>query len=106
MDREEDFTIIKSCLFIRMPKELDHHQALRIQRTADTYIEGEVIERVIFDFEETSFMDSSGIGVIMGRYKKMSYLGGQVMAIHVHDNLKRVFQISGLNKIMEIIEES
>ncbi|MDD3413251.1 MAG: anti-sigma F factor antagonist [Lachnospiraceae bacterium] len=101
----EDFQVINSYLCIRMPKELDHHRAIRIRETADKYIEGQHIEYVVFDFEDTSFMDSSGIGVIMGRYKKVHTLGGKVMAIHVNERVRKILQLSGLHKIVEIIEE-
>ena len=101
----EEFQVIKSCLMIRMPREVDHHQARRIRETADRYIEGKNISHVIFDFELTDFMDSSGIGVIMGRYKKMEVLGGKVLAIHVNGGLRRIFKISGLHKVVEVIEE-
>lgn len=101
----EDFQIVKSCLMIRMPKELDHHQAKRIRETADRYIESKDISHVIFDFELTDFMDSSGIGVIMGRFKKMEVLGGKVLAINVGGGLRRIFKISGLYKVVKVIEE-
>lgn len=101
----DDFQVINSYLCIRMPKELDHHKATRIREMADRYIEGQHIEFVVFDFEDTSFMDSSGIGVIMGRYKKIRILGGRVLAVHVSERLRRIFRLSGLHKIVEIIED-
>jgi len=105
MNMNEEFQIIQSCLMIRMPKEVDHHHAVRLKNTADKYIEGKDLSHVIFDFEQTEFMDSSGIGVIMGRYKKITTLGGKVMAIHVNDRVRRIFRISGLHKIIKIVEE-
>ena len=59
---------------------------------------------MIFDFEQTEFMDSSGIGVIMGRYKKVAVFGGKVMAIHVNPRMQKIFRISGLHKIVEVIQ--
>ena len=88
-----------------MPKELDHHKAVRIREMADRYIEGQHIEFVVFDFADTHFMDSSGIGVIMGRYKKIRTLGGRVLAVHVNERMRRVFRLSGLHKIIEIVED-
>lgn len=99
----EDFQVIKSCLMIRLPKEVDHHQAKRIRETADAYIESRDLSHVIFDFELTELMDSSGIGVIMGRYKKMTVFGGKVLAIHVNQRVKRIFNISGLHKVIEVV---
>lgn len=100
----EEFQVIKSCLVIRMPKELDHHQSVRIREMADEQIDGKEISHVIFDFEQTEFMDSSGIGVIMGRYKKVAVFGGKVMAIHVNPRMQKIFRISGLHKIVEVIQ--
>ena len=54
----EEFQVVKSCLMIRMPREVDHHQARRIRETADKYIERREISHVIFDFGITEFMDS------------------------------------------------
>jgi len=100
----EEFQVIKSCLVIRMPKELDHHQSELIWEIANAHIEGKDISHVIFDFEQTEFMDSSGIGVIMGRYKKIAIFGGKVMAIHVNPRMQKIFRISGLHKLVEVIK--
>ena len=60
---QEDFRVIDNCLCIRMPEEVDHHHAEEICRIADHYILEEQVENVLFDFEDTRFMDSSGIGI-------------------------------------------
>ena len=62
-------------LTIHMPKELDHHNAEEIKREADRLLGTRNIRSIIFDFEKTSFMDSSGIGMIMGRYKNIRFAG-------------------------------
>ena len=49
-------------------------------------------------------MDSSGVGIIMGRYKKISCLGGRIFAIHADRQIRRILYISGLSKIVEIME--
>lgn len=63
------------------------------------------IRYVIFDFAETNFMDSSGIGVIMGRYKRIYMLGGEVCAVHANERMKKILTMSGVTKIMQIYEE-
>lgn len=78
----EDFQIIDNCLMVRMPEEVDHHRASYICEGADRLLVRENVENVVFDFEDTRFMDSSGIGIIMGRYRKISCFGGHVYAIH------------------------
>lgn len=100
----EDFQVIDNYLMVRMPEEVDHHKSLYISERADKYILRQQVANVVFDFEDTRFMDSSGIGIIMGRYKKISCFGGRVFAIHADRQIRRILHISGLCKIIEIME--
>ena len=100
----EDFKVIDNCLMIRLPEEIDHHKSACISANADRYILKEEVNHVVFDFEDTKFMDSSGIGIILGRYKKISCFGGKVFAIHADRQIRRILYISGLSKIVEIME--
>ena len=102
---QEDFRVIDNCLCIRMPEEVDHHHAEELCRIADHYILEEQVVNVLFDFEDTRFMDSSGIGVIMGRYKTISLLGGEVWAVHANERIRKILTLSGVTKIMQIYEE-
>lgn len=100
----EDFKVIDNYLMVKMPEEIDHHKSSYISETADKYILQQKVSNVVFDFEDTRFMDSSGIGIIMGRYKKIACFGGKVFAIHADRQIKRILYISGLNRIVEIME--
>lgn len=100
----EDFKVIDNYLMVKLPEEIDHHKSAYISERADKFILQEQVNNVVFDFEETRFMDSSGIGIIMGRYKKISCFGGKVFAIHADRQIKRILHISGLHKIVEIME--
>lgn len=100
----EDFQVIDNCLIIQMPEEIDHHSAGFICQGADRCLVSEEIRNVVFDFARTRFMDSSGIGVIMGRHRKISCFGGHVYAVHVDKQIQRIFRLSGLNKIVEVLE--
>lgn len=100
----EDFRVIDNCLMVRLPKEIDHHEAGMICEKADRFLLREDVCNVVFDFENTRFMDSSGIGVIMGRYRKIACFGGKVYAIHADSQIQRIFKISGLHKIVEVLE--
>lgn len=73
-----EYQVQENCLTIFLPKEVDHHNAEEVKKSADAIIEKEHIKYVIFDFEQTDFMDSSGIGVIMGRYRMICLIGGEV----------------------------
>lgn len=101
---EADFQVIDKYLMVKMPEEIDHHQAWSISRRADSFLVKDQIEGIVFDFEATKFMDSSGVGIIMGRYKKIACLGGRVFAIHTDRQIRRILYISGLSRIMEIME--
>ena len=60
------------------------------------------VKNIIFDFENINFMDSSGIGVIIGRYKKISSEKGKVSVININSRVKKVFDLSGMNKIINV----
>lgn len=100
----EDFQVIDNCLMIRLPEEIDHHGAGVICENADRLLLREDVCNVVFDFENTRFMDSSGIGIIMGRYRKISCFGGKVYCLHVDRQIQRILRVSGLNKIVEVLE--
>lgn len=99
------YEVQENCLTIYLPPEIDHHNAESLRRESDHLIERNHIRYVIFDFENTDFMDSSGIGVIMGRYKRISMLGGEVCAVHTNERMKKILTMSGVTKIMQIYEE-
>ena len=100
----ENYQVIDNCLMVKLPREVDHHQAKHISESADRMLLREDVQHVVFDFEETRFMDSSGIGIIMGRYRKISCFGGKVYAIHLDRQIKRIFAVSGLSRLVEIVE--
>lgn len=99
------YQIEENCLTIFLPAELDHHYAEEIRREADKVIEERHIKHIIFDFRDTSFMDSSGIGVIMGRYRNIYLLGGDVWAVNASERMKKILSMSGVTKIMQLYEE-
>lgn len=99
----EEFQVIDNCLMVKLPKEVDHHRAAYICENADRLILRKDVQNVVFDFEDTRFMDSSGIGIIMGRYRKISCFGGRVYAIHADRQIQRILRISGLNTVLEVL---
>lgn len=99
------YQVQENCLTIFLPKEVDHHNAEEIRKNADLMIERNHIKYVIFDFGKTEFMDSSGIGAIMGRYRIIRLVGGEVWAVHTNERIKKILTLSGMTKIMQIYEE-
>lgn len=89
-----------------MPKEVDQHAAEEIRTFLEQMIQTAQIRKLIFDFAETEFMDSSGIGVVIGRSRTLGYYGGKVSAANVGERVDKIFQASGLYRIIEIEEAS
>ena len=102
---EKTFVVRGTNLTIHMPKELDHHHAEEIKKEADHLLETRNIRSIIFDFEKTSFMDSSGIGLILGRYRWMQDLGGSVRITHISSGLEQLLVLSGIHKLVQVESE-
>lgn len=102
---EERVRIQDNYLWIRMPEELDHNVAEDIRREADRLILHETVEDVVFDFSKTRFMDSSGIGFIIGRYKKIQCFGGQAIVIHANRRILQMLYMAGLKGLIQVAEE-
>lgn len=103
--KTERFEVNGRTLMIRLAEDLDHHNAEYIREMADRFLEKYPINRIIFDFSGVGFMDSSGIGVIMGRYKQMHYQGGEVCVCGIGKAVERIFQMSGLYKLVKQLNQ-
>lgn len=91
-------------LLFEFTEELDHHQAEKIRKRADYEIQRFMPKKVMFDFKKVNFMDSAGIGLIIGRYKVANCYGGKVEMLNVNNKVKRIFEMSGVLKIVPIID--
>ena len=89
---KSQYIMEKGCLVVYVPRELDHHQANRIRTETDLLIDTYHVRHLVFDFTETEFMDSSGIGVIIGRCKNLGYSGGDVSACHLTQEFHFLFR--------------
>lgn len=89
-------------LIVSVSGELDHHSAARLRESVDLEIMQGGVLRLIFDFTHLELMDSSGIGVIMGRYKLMQSFGGKVIVAGAASHIQKVICLSGLNKIISL----
>ena len=99
-----EFENIKDILIVYMKGELDHHSAEEVRNIIDDRLDRESITKLIMDFSEVAFMDSSGIGVVIGRYKKLYSKKGSICITNVRDTVKRVFELSGMFKIINIYD--
>ncbi len=103
-----DMEVIGEVLCIRLRGELDHHTAEELKYKASHLIEKNRIKHIILNLEELSFMDSSGLGVILGRYKQIKQNHGEMVVCAISSSVKRLFEMSGLFKIIkqEVSEEN
>lgn len=92
-------------LKFQITEEVDHCAAEKIRNRADFEIQKYMPQKVVMDFNEVSFMDSAGIGMILGRYKTTKMVGGTLNITNVKQSLKKVLEMSGVLKIIQIVEE-
>ncbi len=86
----------------RISGDIDHHSAREIREDIDTAIFDHKPKILYLDYKDVAFMDSSGIGLIMGRYKQMQLLEGEVRVINVSAQLKKVMRVAGLDRLAVI----
>ena len=102
---DKKYRIQDNLMIYSMPEELDHHVAQYTAAEMDLLIETNYIRTIVMDFSKTLFMDSSGIGTIIGRCKKMKYLNGRVKTRNMNQRIYRLFTAAGLHRIGEYDEE-
>lgn len=93
--------VIGTTLVVKVNGEIDHHNAARIKAEIEREMNLCNIVNLILDFDGVTFMDSSGIGMIAGRYKEINARGGKVMLIRVNRQIDKILEISGLKTILE-----
>lgn len=82
--------------------EIDHHTAREMRTAIDARIMRGEPSILVMDFSHVSFMDSSGIGLILGRYKLVSSMGGELQITNMSDRIKRIVELSGVGKLAVI----
>lgn len=92
-------------LVFEIVEELDHHACERIRKRADYEIQRFMPKKVILDLKKVSFMDSAGIGLVLGRYKTTNSFGGSLEIANANNKLKKIFEMSGILKIIPIIND-
>ncbi len=87
-------------LIIKIDGDIDHHVSSQIKDKIEREFKLSNCANIIFDLANVKFMDSSGIGMIIGRYKALEKSGGKVFIINLNQNLESIVEISGLKKII------
>ena len=91
-------------LVLKISEEIDDCKVQEIRRKADYEIKRYMPKRVIFDFNQVPFMDSAGIGFIIGRYKFVNLIGGKLELANLSKSVRKIFEMSGIFRLIPEIE--
>ncbi|PTX50875.1 SpoIIAA-like anti-anti-sigma regulatory factor [Melghirimyces profundicolus] len=92
-------------LLVRLSGELDHHTAARVREEIDREWNKGICGNLVLNLANLSFMDSSGLGVILGRYRQVSQMNGKMVLCAVQPSIHRLFELSGMFKILPFAED-
>ena len=90
----------KDAVIARITGEIDHHSSRWLRMDIDTAISDNSPALLKLDFKDVTFMDSSGVGLVMGRYKNMREIGGRVELINMPEYIERVMLLAGMDKLL------
>ena len=96
-----DYERRQQTLIVRLTDELDHRAAGQMREELDALLRDGSIRRLVLDLKDLRFMDSSGVGLIIGRYKLMARRGGSVAVMHADKRMDRIFEMAGLYELVE-----
>lgn len=96
--------IEKSTLIIRLVGELDHHTSEKVREKVDLELEKGLFNNLLFNLEGLVFMDSSGLGMLLGRYKKVRQMDGKMSICCVQPSVNKIFELSGIYKILSVYD--
>ena len=92
-------------LVVHIGGEIDHHSAVQVRTEIDALVYEERPKLLVLDLSAIEFMDSSGLGLIMGRYALMQRLGGEIRLRNPHERIVKIFELAGLSRMVQIEEE-
>lgn len=96
-----DYEMRRHTLYLRLKNDLDHRAAQQLRPEVDSLLEDASIRRLVLDLKQLRFMDSSGIGFIIGRYKLLSRRGGSVAVVNADKRMDRIFEMAGLYQLVD-----
>ena len=91
-------------LIVRLQGDLDHHTAIELRNRVDEVLKNSEIRHIVLSLADLEFMDSSGIGVILGRLKQISSRSGEMFVCSINPTIQRIFEMSGLFKVIKFKE--
>ena len=92
-------TLTEQSLTAYLSGEIDHHSAKALRAEIDNTASRAHPDALILDFRDVTFMDSSGIGLVMGRYSLMQELGGILQVVNLSTHIKKVMKLAGLDRL-------
>ena len=87
-------------LVLKITNEIDDCSVQKMRRKADNEIERYMPKKIIFDFSGVTFMDSAGIGMVIGRYKMALMIGGNLQLANLTSSVRKIFEMSGVLKLI------
>ena len=97
-----EYNRVGELLVIAPTGEIDHHETKELRREMDAKIIEILPEKIVFDLSRTTFMDSSGLGLILGRFNKASELGIDMELVNPGDKIMKILSMSGVDKIVKV----
>ncbi|MBR7039907.1 MAG: anti-sigma factor antagonist [Oscillospiraceae bacterium] len=91
-----------ACLVVRLDYEIDHHSATLLRADIDAAIYAHLPRTLVLDLADVAFMDSSGIGLIMGRYKILSPLGSEIVLRDPAPHIAQILRFAGMERLARI----
>jgi len=95
-------TFTNCILKVKICGDIDHHNARQLREKIDAQIFSKKPRRVVLDFSSVSFMDSSGLGLIMGRYTNAAEIGASLIVYRPSPRVKKILELAGIERIIEI----
>jgi stage II sporulation protein AA (anti-sigma F factor antagonist) len=97
-----DKDVVTGILVVRLRGELDHHAVEPLRDEIEQSLENTHYRGLVLSFQGIDFMDSSGLGLILGRYRTLSARGGRMALCEVNSNLRKIFELSGIFKVVPV----
>jgi len=96
--------VLDESLFVKITGELDLKVADKLRTDLDRLIDENPGKELVLDFSNVNFIDSSGLGVLLGRYKKTCSTGTKIYIEDVQPQVKRVLELSGIARLINITD--
>lgn len=98
------FDVMGNTLIVQIIGEVDHNEATKARERIDRALDNYRVQNLIFDFGKVTFMDSSGIGMVLGRYRKMGQQAGCMAIVNCSKNVRNILNMAGIFSIIDYFD--